>query len=69
MTKKEFDDKLEENGLTRQAFAQLTGVAFGSVTNWHDERKPIPSWVPSWLQNYTKSKALDAVSNAVKPYI
>ena len=69
MTKKEFDECLESLGLTRQAFAQLTGLSFGSVTNWHDERKPVPSWVSSWLDNYAKAQSMDQVVEAVKPYI
>ena len=69
MTKKEFDDRLESLGLTRQVFAQLTGLSFGSVTNWHDERKPVPSWVSSWLDNCEKAHSMDRVVETVRPYI
>ena len=50
MTKKEFDECLERFGLTRQLFAQFTGLSYGSVTNWNDDKKPVPSWVGSWLR-------------------
>lgn len=69
MTKKEFDECLERLGLTRQTFAQITGLSYGAVTNWHDERKPVPSWVSSWLDNYAKAQALDTLVDAVNPYI
>lgn len=69
MTKKEFDERLDCLGLTRQVFAQLTSLSYGSVTNWHDERKPVPSWVSSWLDNYAKAQSMDKVVEAVRPYV
>lgn len=73
MTKKQFDDRLKALDLTRQLFAELTKLAYGTVNNWQDEGsdkgKPIPSWVTSWLDNYAKAKSMDSVVEAVKPYI
>lgn len=69
MTKKEFDERLDSLELTRQVFAQLTGLSYGSVTNWSDEKKPVPSWVSSWLSNYKKAKNMEQVVEAVQSYI
>ncbi|AVK80639.1 hypothetical protein C6B32_01910 [Campylobacter fetus subsp. testudinum] len=59
MTKQEFDETIKNIGLSRQEFCDITGLAYSSVSNWHDEKKPIPSWVSSWLANYIKSAKFD----------
>lgn len=69
MTKKEFDEKLKSLDLTRQTFAQQTGISYGAITNWHDVNKPIPSWVDSWLDNYDKARRIDVIVDAVRPYV
>lgn len=69
MTKKEFDERLDSLGITRQIFAQLTGLSYGSVTNWSDEKKPVPSWVSSWLDNYKDAQSMKQVVEAVRPYL
>ncbi|WP_300745220.1 hypothetical protein, partial [uncultured Helicobacter sp.] len=69
MNKKDFDAKLKSLGISRQDFCDMTGLAYSSVANWKDERKPIPIWVDSWLDNYAKAKTLDDVSKARKPYL
>ena len=69
MTKKEFDERLDRLGLTRQVFAQLTCLSYGSVTNWHDERKPVPSWVSSWLDNYAKAQNMYKVVEVLRTHI
>lgn len=52
MKKTDFEEQLKKFNLTRQDFCNLTGLAYSSVANWNDEKKPIPSWVKSWLDNY-----------------
>ena len=69
MKKSKFDKILKDINLTRQEFANLTNLTYGAVSNWHDEKKPIPGWVESWLENYIKAKDMDKVAQAVKPYI
>lgn len=69
MTKKEFDNTLEKLGMSRQSFAEITKLSYGAVSNWHDEKKPVPGWVESWLDNYIKAKLGEDVINAVKPLI
>ncbi len=47
----------------------MTELSYGAVSNWHDEKKPVPGWIKSWLDNYVKAKDMDKVVEAVKPYI
>lgn len=69
MKKQEFDNLLKEINLTRQEFADLTKLSYGAISNWNDEKKPVPGWVKSWLENYIKAKNMDNIVEAVKPYI
>ena len=69
MKKKDFDQTLKKIGLSRQEFAKLTNLTYGAVSNWNDEKKPIPGWVKSWLENYIKAKDIDKVAKTLKPYI
>lgn len=59
MKKKEFDDSLKEVGLSRQDFSEMTGLAYSTIGNWHDEKKPVPEWVDSWIENYRERKKLE----------
>lgn len=61
MTKKDFDEALKNIGLSRQDFCNITGLAYSSVSNWNDEKKPIPAWVDSWIQNYKFKNFYDVV--------
>jgi hypothetical protein len=64
MLKKDFDDSLKSLALTRSSFAELTGVSYlGTVTKWDDESRPIPSWVSSWLENYSFKKKFLLLKN------
>ncbi|MDN5063716.1 hypothetical protein [Aliarcobacter butzleri] len=69
MTKEKFDNLLKDLELTRQEFSNITGIAYSTINNWHDEKKPIPSWVDSWFENYIKAKDMDKVIDAIKPHI
>ena len=69
MKKQEFDNLLKEINLTRQEFADLTKLAYSTIGNWSDDKKPVPGWVKSWLENYTKAKISDEVIKAVKPFV
>lgn len=69
MNKKDFDDILKKINLSRQEFANKTGLSYGAVGNWNDESKPVPSWVESWLENYIKAKDIEKIAEAVKSYI
>ncbi len=65
MKKEEFDNTLKNIGLSKQDFATLTTLAYSSIGNWHDEKKPIPGWVDSWLNNYIKAKSYEDVKEKV----
>lgn len=69
MTKEKFDNHLKDLELSRQEFSNITGIAYSTINNWHDEKKPIPSWVDSWVENYIKAKDMDKVISAIKPHI
>jgi len=57
MTKVEFDTALAAVGLSRKDFAELSGVPYlGTVNKWNDEKRPIPVWVKTWLENYAYRK-------------
>lgn len=55
--------------MSKQDFSNLTSVAYSTIGNWNDEKKPIPGWVESWLKLYIKSKDMDKIVEAVKPHI
>ena len=65
MKKDEFDNILKKIGMTRQEFADKTNLSYGAVSNWHDEKKPVPGWVDSWLDNYIKAKSYIDIKNKV----
>ncbi len=66
MLKKDFDNTLKALEITRQDFSNLTGLAYSTISNWHDKDKPIPSWVDSWLENYIKAKKYDDIKELIK---
>lgn len=69
MAKIDFDNTLKKIQLSRQDFSNMTNTAYSTVSNWHDEKKPIPGWVKSWLENYIKAKDTDKIAEAVEPYL
>ena len=69
MTKEEFTRRVDVSGLTKKEFAEKADIAYTTVSNWNNDSKPVPSWVESWLDNYAKAQAFEAVASAVKPYI
>lgn len=68
MNKQEFDDRLKQIGLSRTEFSNMTKLAYSTVGNWHDEKKPVPGWVDSWLDNYEKAKELDSILQLIKKF-
>lgn len=69
MIKEEFDKILKSIDLDRKVFAELTNISYNTVNNWNDNKKPIPNWVESWLNNYKKSIILDNIINDLTPYL
>lgn len=67
--KEELTKLLEEIKLSKKEFARLCNISYNTVNNWTDETRPVPPWVPSWLENYIKAKTLDTVVEAITPHI
>ena len=59
MLKKDLISKLKKLGLTKKEFASLVHIPYNTVNNWSDEKRPIPSWVEPWLENYIQMKELE----------
>ncbi|MDR1104458.1 MAG: hypothetical protein LBK92_03810 [Endomicrobium sp.] len=68
MTYKEFSDKLNELGLTRQEFAKLSGYKYKTILDWVRPIKSIPDWVESWLYYYDKAKKSDELIEKIEQY-
>ena len=64
--KKQFNKLLHDAGLNKKRFAELTGVAYGTIANWGSENKPIPSWVESWLTLYIETKECGELKALIK---
>ncbi len=69
MTTNDFKILLDKAKLSKKDFSKLTSIAYGTIGNWNDDTRPIPSWVESWLENYIKAKDIETVANILKPYI
>ena len=66
MTTEEFNSALKSLEISRKDFCEITGLAYSSVSNWHDDNRPVPSWVDSWIKNYKKAKTLDVIVDAIE---
>lgn len=66
MTTDEFNTSLKSLALSRKEFAEITGVAYSTISQWSDDKNHIPSWVESWLDNYKKAKAAKIAADAMR---
>ena len=66
MTIEKFNKMLETAELRKKDFAELTGLSYGSVTNWGQEKKPVPKWVESWLKMYIENKHVKQIVSAIR---
>ena len=69
MKKEELTQILDKIGLSKKEFASKCDISYNTVNNWNDDNKPVPPWVSSWLDNFIKAKRMDAVVDAVRPYV
>ena len=69
MDREEFNDLLKQAGLNKRELSDLLETTYQGVNNWGTNGRGYPYWVKSWLVNYIKSKTLDTVVEAVKPYV
>lgn len=65
MLKVEFTEILKDINLSKKEFANLSDISYNTVNNWNDENRPVPPWVKSWLENYTKAKSYTDVKEKV----
>ncbi|WP_300446157.1 hypothetical protein [Helicobacter typhlonius] len=68
MQNTEFEQKLEQLGLSKKEFTAIVGMPYQTLMNWK-QKEQTPIWVDSWLENYAKAKTLDNVAKAIKPYL
>ncbi|WP_297578650.1 hypothetical protein [uncultured Helicobacter sp.] len=68
MKNTEFEQKLEQLGLSKKEFTAIVGMPYQTLMNWK-QKEQTPVWVDSWLENYAKAKTLDDVAKALKPYL
>lgn len=66
MSTEEFELKIKELGISRKEFCEITGLTYSAVSKWHDDNRPVPSWVDSWIKNYKKAKTLDVIVDAIE---
>ena len=65
MSRSEFNRRLADIGVSKREFAELAGLSYATVNNWGTPSKGVPRWVRSWLENFEKARAFDAVSAIV----
>jgi len=56
---------LKDINLSKKEFANLSNISYNTVNNWNDESKPVPPWVQSWLENYTKLESYKKIRHEV----
>ena len=60
-----FNKILKDAGLNKKSFSELTGLHYGSIANWGGKGKPVPPWVQSWIDNYSKARVLESVEDVI----
>ena len=66
MLKEDLKRELQELNITKKEFANLANIPYNTVNNWSDSKRPIPSWVDSWLKNYTYKQKFEDVQIVLK---
>ena len=66
MKKEEFTKRLKELKISKKEFANLANIPYSTVNNWSDKKRPIPSWVESWIKNYICKIELEQTQNILK---
>ena len=66
MTKADFDKRLKELGINRQAFCELCGLSYATIASWKDDSRAVPSWVEPFLLYYEKAKKYDDLQEMFK---
>ncbi|WP_324171999.1 XRE family transcriptional regulator [Sulfurimonas sp.] len=66
MTKEDFTRLLKNIDLSKKEFAELANISYNTVNNWNDEKRPVPPWVNSWLENYIEKKKHSKLVDSLK---
>ena len=66
MTTEEFELSIKELGISRKEFCEITGLTYSAVSKWHDDNRPVPTWVDSWLENFKAKKSMMEVKEVIK---
>jgi hypothetical protein len=65
MDRQEFNEALKKAKLSKKEFGEIVGIEYVTVNNWGSSGKVIPSWVPSWIENYLKSEAFEIIADKI----
>ncbi len=68
LTTKEFEKLLDDNGLSKAAFARETGLTVGGVQKWKNADK-YPLWVETWLKFRLDAIELKSVTGILKKFM
>lgn len=71
MDKNEFNNKIRELGLTRNKFAVIANISYGTIANWGCTKKDgsmynIPSWVEPMLTYYAEAIKYREMKSLIK---
>jgi len=69
----EFKILLDEAGLSKKRFSELTGVTYSTVLGWGRDRDlkngkkklRMPNWVNSWIENYLLAQKYVRIKEAI----
>ena len=65
MDKKEFNILLKKAGLTKKEFSNISNVPYNTIAGWGSHKKPVPTWVKPFLENYIKAKRFETAKKAL----
>ena len=65
MERQEFNEALKKAKLSKKEFGEIVGIEYQTINAWGSSGRVIPSWVPSWIENYLKSEAYGRVRDEV----
>jgi len=64
----EFEEKLNNIGLSKKEFSESTSLPYQTVMNWK-RNNSVPVWVESWLENYIDKKKFENIKEIIKDEI
>jgi len=64
--KEELTARIKKLGMTKKEFSNLANIPYSTVNNWRNEKRPVPSWVDSWLNNFTYKAKFEEMQKVLK---